>query len=447
MTETIEPPSYDGYGFEALVVSANADHADLPAYTRRPTPPPAAAQVEREPKKFVYEIKTRGRSWATLVVHGDARLGSGVPTVTEGSNLVGSVKLSLQSTETIQAVCIMIKGEILSGTTPSVTRTPFLEFKHTLWPGADGDSQAPGKLKGEYDWPFSIPLPKTVSKDAQPYRLPHSFAERLASFSVQYTAELRVVRGKLRMDDKVACTFRYFSMGQPGPPSALRQLAYQENSPLLGPDVDAEGWDNQPFSAKGTVFASRMVDIKCTFSLAKPLSYTRSASIPCAITIETKDAQALDLLSTPAACMVYLERIMQEELEDWKNHYEPCGRAVFWPSTEGAPGDSSHRRQLMGEIHLKQNLQPSCSVFGFAVEYAVVVFPFQATGFKPMDNAPVLRQPVEITTRYAPGPRQKTFTPATYEMRNVAVDHYYYSMVIERAMAQSVRGARRGGRS
>ncbi|KAJ7782336.1 hypothetical protein DFH07DRAFT_320702 [Mycena maculata] len=457
MTETVEePPSYDGYGFESLVISSNppTDQPDLPIYTRRPTPPPAAARVEqREPKKFAFEIKNRGKTlWATLLVHGDPRLSKVIPTVLEGSNLEGSFALSLQSPDAIQAICIVIKGEIVKGTVP-LSRTAFLESKKLLWSSAEGDPQAPGntgknstlKLKGEYIWPFSIELPKTLSRDGKTFSLPHTFLDRLASFSIQYTAELRMVRGKLRPDDRVMCTFGYFSMRQPGAPSMLRQLAYQENSPLLGPDVDPEGWHTQPFSAKGTIFSSRMIDIKCMLSLATPLSYTRSASIPCAITLESNDLQALDLLSSPTTCFVYLERIMQENSEGWRDTHEPCGQAVFWPSTEGAPTDSSRRRQLMGEIHLKSNLQPSSAVFEFAVEYAVVVFPFQAAGFKPVENAPLLRQSVEITTRYAPGPRQKTHSPPTEMSRNGPIDYYYYSLVIESSTVRSNRGRSRGG--
>ncbi|KAF7376565.1 hypothetical protein MSAN_00072800 [Mycena sanguinolenta] len=440
MTE-LAPPSYDGFGDEALINSSHAALSDLPVYTRRPTPPPAA-QVNREPKEFTYEIKNRGGTpWATLTVHGDPRLTKAIPTIMEGSNLVGSVKLALRSAEAIQAICVLIKGEVMQGG-PAAVPLVFLESKHTLWSAADGDPQAPEnlgksvlKLQGDYHWPFSIALPTTLTKDSETYRLPHTFLDRLASFSVRYVAEMRIVRGKLRPDDKLTCKFGYFSMAQPGPPSALRQLAYQENSPLFGPESDPSGWESQSSSLKGIVFSSRAIEVKFTFSLAKPLSYTRSASIPCALTIETNDRQALDLLSSPSASMVYLERGFYEKKDIFRNTIEPCGQAVFWPSTEGAPEESSYRRRLMGEIHLRANLQPSSAVCGFQVEYAVVVFPFQAAAFKPIgvDNAPLLRQAVEITTRYAPGPRQKTYTPPTYEARNSIVDYYYYALVIENA--------------
>jgi hypothetical protein len=61
----------------------------------------------------------------------------------------------------------------------------------------------------------------------------------------------------------------------------------------------------------------------------------------------------------------------------------------------------------------------------FVSQYAVIVFPLQAPGFKASEREPLLRQVVEITTRYAAGPRQKTYTSATYETRNAVVDYYY----------------------
>ncbi|KAJ6562580.1 hypothetical protein B0H19DRAFT_1145021 [Mycena capillaripes] len=252
--------------------------------------------------------------------------------------------------------------------------------------------------------------------------------EKVSSLSVRYTAELRIVRGKLRPDDKVTCTFGYFSMQQPSLPSELRRvrmfhpsfsLAYQENSPLLGPDADPEGWHSQSLVVKGKIFASRSVDVNCT------LSYTRSASIPCAMTIETTDSQALDLLSSPTASIVCLERsIKNTRNNSWNLITEVCAQAVFWTSTEGA-AETPHRRQLMGEIHLKANLQPTSAVPKFAIEYAVVVFPFQAAGFKSLEMPPLLRQVVEITTRHPPGPRQKTYTPPSYETSNSIVNQYY----------------------
>lgn len=114
MTETIEPPSYDGFGYEALISSTHASPTDLPIYTRRQTPPPPIAPVERE-KEFTYHIKNLGgNSWATLTVQGDARLTKLNPTIRQGSDLVGNVKLNLRSAEAIQAVCIFVSTLALS---------------------------------------------------------------------------------------------------------------------------------------------------------------------------------------------------------------------------------------------------------------------------------------------------------------------------------------------
>jgi hypothetical protein len=92
---------------------------------------------------------------------------------------------------------------------PAAAPIVFLESKHTLWSAAEGDPLAPGnsgksviKLKGDYQWPFSLPIPTTLTKNGETFSLPHTFLDRVASFSVRYAAELRIVRGKLRPDDK-----------------------------------------------------------------------------------------------------------------------------------------------------------------------------------------------------------------------------------------------------
>ncbi|KAJ7261526.1 hypothetical protein C8J57DRAFT_1514049 [Mycena rebaudengoi] len=148
--------------------------------------------------------------------------------------------------------------------------------------------------------------------------------------------------------------------------------------------------------------------------------------------MEAENTQALDVLASPAAALVYLERTTRSSATTLRKIIDPifltCGQAVFWPSTEGAAADvPSSQRELMGEIHLKPTLQPSTDMGEFIVEYSVLVFPFQATGFKAEGYKPILRHKVDIVTVYAAGPRAKTFTPASYETRNALVDQYYLS--------------------
>jgi len=44
-------------------------------------------------------------------------------------------------------------------------------------------------------------------------------------------------------------------------------------------------------------------------------------------------------------------------------------------------------------------------------QYSIVLFPFDAVGFDPLDSHPLIEQPVEMTTRYGLGPRPKRFAP------------------------------------
>ncbi|KAF7322022.1 hypothetical protein MKEN_00724900 [Mycena kentingensis (nom. inval.)] len=221
-----EPPSYDGFGFEAFVRSSNGN-SDLPAYTRRPTPPPTQ---NRTPREFTFDLKNRsGVVWGGITVEGDPRLTKTVPTILEGTEIVGSAHLKLKTTEAMQAVCVIVKGEVLGSAQQgmaSVVPLAFLEMRHVLWTASEGDPSASEttvpttnrigsklngiKLKGDYSWPFAISLPEEVAKEGKTYRLPHSFTDRTAVCSVRYTIELRVVRGKLRPDDKVAFPFAFF---------------------------------------------------------------------------------------------------------------------------------------------------------------------------------------------------------------------------------------------
>ena len=70
-------------------------------------------------------------------------------------------------------------------------------------------------------------------------------------------------------DVRVSTEVRYTPIIRPDPPSLSRQLAYQENTPLLGPDDDPEGWHNfPPIEVHGRIFRSRYVTTIMTVSSA-----------------------------------------------------------------------------------------------------------------------------------------------------------------------------------
>jgi hypothetical protein len=72
-----------------------------------------------------------------------------------------------------------------------------------------------------------------------------------------------------------------------------------------------------------------------------------------------------------------LERAVREAKNIGNNGVEACTQGIFWasPASAGAP-EAAYRRRLMGEIHLKGNLQPSFAVLGFRVEVRYLLLPF-----------------------------------------------------------------------
>jgi hypothetical protein len=207
---------------------------------------------------------------------------------------------------------------------------------------------------------------------------------------------------------------------KPGPPSFLRQLAYQQNCPLPGPEVDEDGWKTfSPVRNSGIVFNKRKAAVNCTLSLAKPLIFTRGSAIPCILDIESQDPQALDLLSAPKAVRVQLRRTVRYHLASapnssasWTENVSDIQAAVWWPSHNGRTSPSV--RRLEGEIHLPRDLQPSSAIAHFTLSYSVTLLPFLSPAFESSDTRPLLVAPVDIATMYARGPRPKTFSPPVY---------------------------------
>lgn len=62
--------------------------------------------------------------------------------------------------------------------------------------------------------------------------------------------------------------FVFIPATRPDPPSRLRQLAYQENSPILGPEADPDGWKTaSAIKIQGTLFSARDVEVICRVSV------------------------------------------------------------------------------------------------------------------------------------------------------------------------------------
>ncbi|KAJ7126754.1 hypothetical protein C8R44DRAFT_617260 [Mycena epipterygia] len=427
------PPVYGG------TFSVSQSVTSLPPYTAYARPSTTGAV--RELTEHVFDIKDKKKkAWATLKLSSSARSSSSLPTFLEGDKITGSVTLDLSNCEKILGVSILIRGQIITGP-QNTDRLCFLDTSTPLWVKGmpnprDSDPAATpsyhGKLSGDYHWPFSISLPKEVAlpdPSGKPpgalktYHLPQTFLERTTRASVYYELFVHIARSTFRVDNKLQTMFVYVPALRPDPPSRHRQLAYRQNGPIPGPDVDPEGWHTlKTASIMGTVFNTRRVTIQCVLSLAKPLSYTRGSVIPCSLTYLCDDFQALNLVCTPATINLRLHRQVIFRQAPVAAEFSAratfadspleISRAVWWPVDDGR-GSGSCR--FDGEIHLPKSLKPSSTVSHFSVSYSVVMLPFRVTGFASHDPKPVLKQEVQIATMFPKGPKPRVYTPPSYE--------------------------------
>ncbi|KAJ7312876.1 hypothetical protein DFH08DRAFT_1087431 [Mycena albidolilacea] len=445
------PPSYDPS--EGLAAAADSElpiysGCILPSRCTTSTAQPAA------PKEFSYEIKDySAKPWATLTLLGHPILSSTTPTFIDRSEITGSLKLNLRSPDPIKSITIFVRGYLLIFEDPH-KHSKFFRLQKLVWTSSMGDPRAPGtstagslktwteKLKGNYELSFSINIPEFAESPngEERFRLPHTFTDRASRGSIEYYLELRISRGKLRSDDRIMTPFGLFILRPPSPPSQLQQLAYRSNIRIPGPHSDPDGWHAlEPVQVEGKLFGERTVNAKCTVFLAKPLCYTRSTSIPCAMTIETDDSQVADVLASIKSAALYLQRCVRCTFGYSSTNVSPCGQAVWWPAPDAAMAHlgNATQRHIMGEIHLRRDLHPSTAIKQFQVEartvildaYAVAVFPPTAVAFKPHSTGPFITQTVEIVTGHAEGVRARTATiPPAKESSDPFVERYYESV-------------------
>jgi len=349
------------------------------------------------------------KPWLTLHLIGCPSTSKNVPRFIEGQDVIGSVNLELDQVDAINAVTLSVRGRLLTGAGERDSYT-FLDDTHVLWSKGMGDPndtrRCDGRLQGSYTWPFAFPFPSSISSaGSTPTRIPQTFRDKQCKAGIQYELALRLSRGKLRTDPKIEIPIIYVCKIMPEKPSILRQLAYRDGVPLLGPDSDPEGWFTlPPAMINGRLFNSRSSEVKCTLSIAKPLCYTRGSVIPCIMIMQSSDSQTLDLVSASSAIALHLRRrVRYFEFEDIRD----VGMAVWSASRDDA---QAAQRQFSGEIHLSRDLAPTSDFAPFAVEYSVVLLPFKTSSFKCANVDPYLVQNVQIATIHAPGPVPRAYT-------------------------------------
>jgi len=76
---------------------------------------------------------------------------------------------------------------------------------------------------------------------------------------------------------RVVMQFGYIPVTFPPPFPPLRAMAYQEDTPLLGPAIDPEGWHAlEPVKVRGKLFNDRTVEVDCTVSFISTHAYCDS---------------------------------------------------------------------------------------------------------------------------------------------------------------------------
>ncbi|PCH42080.1 hypothetical protein WOLCODRAFT_54320, partial [Wolfiporia cocos MD-104 SS10] len=299
------------------------------------------------------------------------------PFFVSGDKITGSVEVDLDIARNARGLSVaVIAGVTAVGQEEAV----FLNVPQTLW---DNTTVSPRKSAGIRAWPFSIQLPSEVTinvkggRASQKFPLPPSFSERASPAYVEYRLIATVRRGFLRANQTLIRSFVYLPTWRAEPPSLLRQVAYREGTPLIGPDHDSEGWEMPaPVVIIGSLFSTRQIELRCSLAVARPLSYAKGTLIPLLLTIQGEDEQAIDLLATPAAVKIYLIRCRvlgthatdQEESTVRSDHVfrDTVDTAYFWPSTDTASA-GSRARTLRGELRIKSSLKPSFVFPGFSL--------------------------------------------------------------------------------
>ncbi|TFK40190.1 hypothetical protein BDQ12DRAFT_772139 [Crucibulum laeve] len=397
--------------------------SELPSYSsvsaQKKSPTPVAGGSEHSKS-----LENDGRKWLSLYVKSRSGNSSTLPVFLEGDSISGRVEIDLQKAETIKGIVI----EVRAGTTfVGQDEILFLKVDQTLWTPT-GSS----KVNGRHVWPFSFTLPKeTQVKEPNGktgmYPLPPNFSERASAAYIDYQLIVTVKRGMLRVNQTLSTNFGYYPSVFADPPSSLRRLAYTENSPLIGPDGDPEGWKMlPPIKVTGSLFSVKEVDIECQLAIATPLCYAVGTPIPLVLTFTGQDTQALDTLAAPSAIRLCLVRSMatgSDALEKPRAgrtdnlFLETCGQAYFWPSHEGGPEDN--KRVLQGELEVAKILKPSFEFPRFTIRYSLDFQPFEAPGYIPSADepqlGPLLSEQVKIVTRPVPGLVFRSHAPPGYE--------------------------------
>ncbi|TFK43922.1 hypothetical protein BDQ12DRAFT_719096 [Crucibulum laeve] len=428
--------------------------AQLPRYSAILNSPPPAGQrrvpraqqqtehtfrLSKTEGKSNYSGNASGKPWATMTVLSTSLAKHKVPRFFGGDQIAGFVELELEAPLAVQSVSISLRGKII--TSPLVDGAhQFLDHSFIVWSKTQGDPRTvlssssstnsntnskkfDGKLQGSYSWTFSFPFPTQVTvpargeRSVESYPSPQTVQERDISARVEYELTLRIAHGMFKADSKVQTNVLYIPKILPDLLPLLRQHAYREGKPLIGPHEDVGGWTTLPKVSVRGALNRKPVLLDCVLSLGGPTCYTRGTVIPCYITISSTNPEALDRLASPDTINARLVRHVKfykdsKKLLGVTEEVAEIQTAVWWIPSDLSIQETG-RRCLEGEIHLDKDLQPSCDLVLFRIEYFVELLPFKSllieTNASKKESV-LLSYPIEIGTFHADGPTPKPFT-------------------------------------
>ncbi|TBU50446.1 hypothetical protein BD309DRAFT_1049067 [Dichomitus squalens] len=366
------PPAYP-LGF-AAASQLDVSQA-LPGYTRTVGLEWDVPAADRH-HKFHLTKKT-GERWLTLSLTSRAATVADTPTFFQGGDVSGSLQLQLDNEELVDGITVAVSV-----------------VKYTTSDKSPGRSEASsvaarrGRLQGRYDWPYSFRLPKGVSilssittnaeVERQSYRLPPSFSDEHSNVIIQYSLVVCVDRGGLRKGSKLVVPIVYVPLARPGPPTILRQLAYQQCITIPGPDVDPVGWKtSEPVKVEGTLFKTIQLEALCTVHVSMQLTYTRGAPIHLIISIRSNNRQFLDLLTPQSMHVALLQHITFGDEGNQPRFSRRLSAqitmktrslavATWWRVSN--PATSSDVRTFAGEVLIPDDAVPACRILHYGHE-------------------------------------------------------------------------------
>ncbi|KAI0319527.1 hypothetical protein OF83DRAFT_1109896 [Amylostereum chailletii] len=411
---------------------------DLPEYSHviEHLRPPPSIDIGRS-SGFItshafYLRDGHGRPWMTLSLQSRAQSAKYLPVYCENDAITGELTLDLSGAETLKGITLTLKGSL---TATGQDEIVFISETQELWsPLSPASSER--FPSGTHTFPIFFPLPSEASftfnrGPPQSHRLPPTFSERASPVYVDYRLTVSMRRSGISPNRKLSTGLAYVPREVAQKPSLMRMLAYQEGTPLLGPDEDPPGWRVlEPFNIQGTLFDTRSINVQCKFAIATPTSYVTGSPIPLFLTLRSTDVHALDLLAP--GMNVRLARLLavgnvatDESVARRSNNtfVTPVAKAVFWPASPPSPDLDKARvengeRILHGELHIPKGVKPSFVFPKISMRYQVLFFPPMSSGFvssTPPDT-PLTAEPVTITLHKPPGVVYRSFAPPGYDV-------------------------------